>query len=129
MSSSCARSETSIDDGQDLVDAVTQGMLGERPLPRVRPDLARLVRMAEAVLQLTLELGQVAIRQHLLARLEERGQVLLEVGQLTGPGGGELEGARVDAADVVERMMMVQRHDGTGVDAELVTPEDERARH
>src|SRR5215475_3260244 len=127
--SSGARAEPLLDHVHHLLDAMAQRVLLERALARVLPDGPRLVEMGEVVPQVVLELFEVAIGEDLLSRLEQRGQLLLQIHHLTGPRRGQLESARVDADDVVEGMVMIEGEYGATVDGELGPPPHRSSRH
>src|SRR6267378_5240451 len=109
-------SEALLDDGEDLLDPVTEGMLLERALHGVAADGARFVGMGEVVGELILEVVEIAVGYDLFPGGEEPRQLALEIHDLAGAARRELEGARVDAHDVVHGMVMVQRQSRAGVD-------------
>src|SRR5262249_2459482 len=127
--SSGARAESLLDDVHHLLDAMAQRVLLEGALARVLADGPRLVEMGEVVRQVVLELFEVAIGEDLLSRFERGGQLPLQTPPRAGTRRGQLEGARVDADDVVEGMVMIEGEDGATVDGELGPPPHRSSRH
>src|SRR5262245_64779833 len=106
---------------------MAQGVLGEGAAPRVLANRARLVRMRQVHVELAAQLAEITVSYDLLADLEQIVQIVLQIYHLTGTRGGQLEGARVDADDVVHGMVMIERQGRGRVHEEFLVAEDRRA--
>src|SRR3989441_12584696 len=77
--------EAVLQDGEHLVDAVPQRVLGQRAAPRVLADGACLVGPRQEMVEQASQLGEITIDEQLVAGFEERPQLGFRVHAMAGP--------------------------------------------
>src|SRR6185503_6102431 len=83
----CGPSSAHPQGGRHLPGTVLVGVLAQGPRPGARGDRPPLVLVGQVVRRLLAEIRRVLERHHLLARREERGQVLLRLREAEAAAG------------------------------------------